>query len=167
MRGQTRKAIVILIAISCAFAVLAFLLPSGAEPGTGLRADETCRKLLAESDNREALSWLQESKPGNIRTLGEQSPEESLRIVQGLYESGAVKANALEIERDPGFGETSNIVCVELPAASAARNKLFAIEAKTASSGGFDPVSDDGQAYLFLYKFKLSFWQAVRLFFNR
>ena len=166
MNSKTKKATVIAVAIFCFVAVLDYFVPSHAEPGTGLSADQTCRKLLAEGENREALSWLQESKPGNIRTIGEQSPEESLRIVQVLYNAGAVKVHALKIDREAGFGETTNIVCVELPVASSARQKLFKIEAKTASSGGFDPVSDDGQTYLFLFKFKLSFWQAIRSLFN-
>jgi hypothetical protein len=167
MSSKTKKAAVIVVAIACAVAVLAYFIPSHAEPGTGLHADKTCRKLFAEGENREALSWLQESKPGNIRTIGEQSPEDSLRIVQSLYNSGAVKVHALKIDREADFGETTNVVCVELPGVSSARQKLFKIEAKIASSGGFDPVSDDGQTYLFLYKFKLSFWPAVRSFFNQ
>lgn len=167
MSSKTKKATVVVLAISCAIAVLAYLVPSYPEPGSGRHADETCRKLLAKGDNREALSWLQESKPGNIRTIGEQSPEDSLRIVQSLYNSGAVKVHALKIDREAGYGETTNIVCVELPVAGSERQKLFKIEAKTASSGGFDPVSDDGQTYLFLFKFKLSFWQTVRSLFNR
>jgi hypothetical protein len=167
MNSNRKITIVMVLVISCCVVVFTYFVPSRAEPGTGLRADATCRKLLAEGGNREALGWLQESKLGNIRTIGEQDPEESLRIVQSLYNSGAVTVRAVKIDREAGYGETTNIICVELPVASSARQKLFKIEAKTASNGGFDPVSDDGQTYLFLFKFKLSFSQIIRFLFNR
>ena len=48
----------------------------------------------------------------------------------------------MEIERVAGYGETTNIVCVELPAGMNERKALFKIEAKTASSQGFDRVPD-------------------------
>src|SRR6516162_7138314 len=32
------------------------------EAGAGLRADQLCKTLLAEKENREALSWLEQSK---------------------------------------------------------------------------------------------------------
>ncbi len=141
-------------------------MPSHRDPGTGTSADRECRKLIADHGNREALGWLQESKPKNIRTLGEQSPSESLRIAQDLYDAGAVKVLAVKIDSEPGVGETTNIVCVEMPVGLDSRQRLFKIEVQQASDAGFDPVSDDGQTYLFLYKFKLSLWQIVRMFFT-
>ena len=35
-----------------------FMVPSRPEPGTGRSADTSCRKLLAEKENSEALTWL-------------------------------------------------------------------------------------------------------------
>jgi hypothetical protein len=142
-------------------AIFYFVIPH-AERGDGLRADKLCRTLLTERENREALSWLEQSKPGDVRTIGEQSPEDSLKIVKDLYSAGALKTQVVEIDRVAGYGETTNIVCVELPEAASARKALFKIESKTASSQGFDPVPDEGQTYLFLYKFKLSIWQVLR-----
>jgi hypothetical protein len=149
--------VLLLVVVAAYYSVLRH-----AARGEGLHADKLCKTLLAEKENREALSWLEQSKPGDIRTIGEQSPEDSLKIVKGLYSAGAVKTQVIEIERVAGYGETTNIVCVELPAAVSARRALFKIESKTASSQGFDPVPDEGQTYLFLYKFKLSIWQALR-----
>jgi len=139
-----------------------YLITPRPEARTGLSADKLCRKLLLEKENQEALNWLQQSKPGDIRTIGEQNPEESLKIVRDLYSSGAVKAHVVEIERVAGYGETTNIVCVELPKETSSREKLFKAESKVASSEGFDPVPDEGQTYLFLYKFKLSPYQTLR-----
>jgi hypothetical protein len=156
------KWIALLAILAVALGVGAYFMSPHSHPGDGIRADTTCRKLLAEKENREALSWLEQSKPGNIRTIGEQNPEESLKIVKNLYAAGAVKAHVVGIERDPQYGETTNIVCVELPVDHASRKQLFHIEAKVASNEGFDPVLDEGQTYLFLYKFKLSLGQYIR-----
>jgi hypothetical protein len=139
-----------------------YLITPRPEPGAGIGADKLCRKLLAENEHREALTWAKESKPGDLRTIGEQSPEESFKIINNLYTSGAISAQIVKIERVSGLGETSNIVCVELPTAPGSRVKLFKIEAKTASNEGFDPTPDEGQTYLFLSKFKLSRWQVLR-----
>jgi hypothetical protein len=133
------------------------------EPDAGKRADRLCRDLIAHKDNVEALSWLEQSRPGNERTLGEQDPASSLAIVRNLYDSGAQKVQAVGLERVPGVGETSNILCAELPEDKTKREKLFKIEARTASAEGFDPTPDQGQTYLFLFKFKLGFWQALRM----
>lgn len=163
---MTKRKLTFPVLLLAVIAVFYSVMPH-AERGEGLRADKQCRTLLAEKENREALSWLEQSKPGDIRTIGEQSPEESLKIVKGLYSAGAVKTQVIEIERVAGYGETTNIVCVELPAEASARKALFKIESRTASSQGFDPVPDEGQTYLFLYKFKLSFWQALRASLHR
>jgi hypothetical protein len=44
-----------------------------------------------------------------------------------------------------------------LPSDPKLRKRLFHLEARLAASEGFGPVSDDGQHYMFLYKFKLAF----------
>ena len=138
------------------------MVPSRPKPGAGRSADTFCRKLLAEKENSEALTWLKQSRAGDIRTLGEQNPSDSLKMVEEIYNSGAIKANIIDIERVAGYGETSNVVCVEMPAAPEQRRKLFQIESRMATSAGFDPVADDGQTYLFLSNFKLSFGQMLR-----
>ena len=44
------------------------------------------------------------------------STKDSLEIVKNLYAAGAAKAHVIKIERIAGHGETTNTVCVELPA---------------------------------------------------
>lgn len=134
---------------------------SGGPPFDGPKADAFCADSLRTKDHVEALAWLQESKDGDIRTIGEQDPGTSLAIAKELYQSGAVRVHALEIERDPDLGQTTNTLIVELPLDPKQRALLFGIEARSARSDGFDPVPDVGQHYIFLHGFKLSFWQAV------
>ena len=78
------KSVAILIVAGLAVAICASFLVPPARPGDGLRADSLCRKLLADKENREALSWLEQSQPGNTRTIGDQDPEESLKIIRNL-----------------------------------------------------------------------------------
>ena len=127
------------------------------EPGSGRHQDAFCRNLLDTKTHREAKEWISESKDHNIRTIGEQSPEQSLEIVQRLYRDGAQKVWVVDIENYPNEGQSTNNLVVELPTDLQLRMKLFKLEARVAANQGFDPVSDDGQHYMFLYKFKLTF----------
>jgi|GEM_PF-1648325 hypothetical protein len=128
------------------------------EPGSGSRQDVFCRKLLDTKTHKEALAWVKESRDHDIRTLGEQSPEESLKIVDRLYKQGADRVWAVDLEIYPNEGQSTNNLVVELPTDPSLRRKLFLLEGRVAASGGFDPVSDDGQHYMFLYKFKVPFY---------
>ena len=125
--------------------------------GSGERQDPFCRKLLDTTTHREALAWVRESKPGDIRTIGEQSPPASVKIVERLYKQGAERVWVVDIEIYPNEGQSTNNLVIELPTDPTLRRKLFLLEARTAASGGFDPVSDDGQHYMFFYKFKFPF----------
>jgi hypothetical protein len=127
------------------------------EPGSGAHQDPFCRKLLDSKTHREAFVWVKESKDRDIRTIGEQSPEESLKIVGRLYQEGAERVWAVDLEIYPNEGQSTNNLVIELPTDPKLRRKLFLLEGRVAASGGFDPVSDDGQHYMFLYKFKLPF----------
>jgi hypothetical protein len=127
------------------------------EPGSGAGQDPFCRKLLDTKTHREALAWVKESKDRDIRTIGEQSPAQSLKVVQRLYQEGAQRVWAVDVEKYPNQGQSTNNLVIELPTDPNRRRRLFSMEARAAASGGFDPVSDDGQHYMFLYKFKIPF----------
>jgi hypothetical protein len=152
-----RRWIYVLAASFAGLFYLAFTHQSPAEPGSGMSADRLCRRLLQEKSHTEALAWMQQSKRGDIRMVGEQNSSDSLKIVQRLYDAGAVQVHAVDLDRVAGVGETTNTLCVELPNDAGKRQKLFKIEKRVAGAGGFDPVSDDGQAYMFLNGFKMWF----------
>lgn len=133
-------------------------MPSPSEPGPEAAhpQDAFCRNLLATKEHREAREWLTEGPDGAPRTIGEQSAADSRAIVDALYRDGAVDVQAVDIDRHPALGETTNILIVTLPADPGQRAKLFAYEARIARSEGFDPEGDQGQRLMFLFKFKLS-----------
>jgi hypothetical protein len=80
-----------------------------------------------------------------------------LRIVERLYQEGAGRVWVVDLEIYPNEGQSTNSLVIELPTDPKLRRKLFRLEARVAASEGFDPVSDDGQHYMFLYKFKFPF----------
>lgn len=155
---MSKLSILVALILSC----VSLTSCSGGPPFDGRREDAVCADLLQRKTHAEALPWLEQSKDGDIRTIGEQDPATSLAIAKELHQAGAVKVHALDIERDPNLGETTNTLIVELPEGLEQRRKLFAIEARTAKSAGFDPVPDQGQHYMFLHGFKLTLSQAVR-----
>lgn len=90
-----------------------------------------------------------------LATIGEQSPEQSRKIVERLYQERAEQVCAVNLEIYPNEGQSTNVLVIELPNNPKLRRKLFLFEARVAASGSFQPVSDDGQHYRFLSKFKL------------
>src|SRR5580704_16744171 len=76
------------------------------EPGSGAHQDPFCCNLLASKTHREALAWVKESKDHDIRTIGEQSPEASLKIVERLYQEGAEQVWAVDLETYPNEGQS-------------------------------------------------------------
>jgi len=91
---------------------LALTHQSPPQPGSGTSADKLCRKLLAEKTREEALSWVQQSEPKNVRTVGEQNPADSLKIVKKLYDAGAVQVYAVDCRsRDGSRGDHQYAPC--------------------------------------------------------
>jgi hypothetical protein len=135
----------------------AMMHQSVGDPGSGMSADKLCRNLLQKKTHAEALTWLNQSRANDVRTVGEQGPEDSLKIVKGLYQAGAVEVQAVDLDRVSGVGETVNTLCVELPGDPEKRTRLLRIEARVARGGGFDRVPDEGQQYMFLHRLKLTY----------
>lgn len=106
--------------------------------------------MLANSQSKEALAWLQSGPPGS-HTIGENwGHARSVAIVRNLYAYGAVRVTAVEIDRyEPHFENTGKLV-VTLPDATKARAELFRWCNERAKRGGFDAVKDVGQKHLFI-----------------
>jgi hypothetical protein len=110
--------------------------------------DPFFEKLLA-SHKAEALEWLRASSPASFRNLGEmETTEESIDYVQRLYDAGAVKVLAVEID-EYGSDQNTGHLLVQLPSDKAARRRLFHLEKQQAESVGYDGKNDDGQEYLY------------------
>ena len=105
------------------------------------------RQFLA-SNKAEALEWLGGGSDESFRNLGEMEAGESMQFVQRLYDLGAEKVLAVEIDEYPEGANTGHLL-VQLPGADAARERVFAFEREHAESHGFDGTADEGQEYLY------------------
>lgn len=106
-------------------------------------------KQFLASKQAEALEWLRAGSPDSFRNLGEMEAEESIEFVERLYDLGAEKVLAVEIDEYPEGANTGHLL-VHLPVDDAARERLFAFEREHATSHGFDGTTDEGQEYIYL-----------------
>jgi hypothetical protein len=106
-------------------------------------------KQFLASNKAEAREWLRANSDASFRNLGEMEVDESIEFVQRLYDLGAEKVLAVEIDEYPEGANTGHLL-VQLPAADDARERLFAFEREHAESHGFEGTPDDGQEYVYL-----------------
>lgn len=107
-------------------------------------------KLLAGSDVREALSWLEESREPS-RTLGEEMGQDaSIQVIKKLYAYGALAVHAVEIQGAPDDHQNTGRLVIELPRDSKSRGKLLRFCGALAKQRGFCPDRDVGQRYLLI-----------------
>ena len=117
-----------------------------------MNSDDYMQSILQKTPyKQEALAWLKLSD-GKERTIGDgyQNAAASLRLVQDLYQHGAVEVTAIDIDVDTHMEDTSTLI-VKLPDEAAARKRVLQYEAKVARLGGFDPIPDEGQHYVMLH----------------
>src|SRR5262245_31331002 len=105
--------------------------------------------LTRKPDAAEALSWLKEAKGPDERTITGGDGEgwrgaEAVAVVQGLYDLGAVRVTAVEIEgrTEKAREQDTSTLIMELPKDHTKRAQLFKWEAKFAREQGWDPTDD-------------------------
>ncbi len=124
--------------------------PVPAEQQEPNAADDGLVKGLLSTYCEEAFAWLLGGQEGFSRNLGDMDWHESIDFVRKLYDKGATRVIAAEIEQMPGTTEqTTNLLLVQLPSLPKDRKKLFAIGKRHAESQGFEAERDRGQRFLF------------------
>jgi hypothetical protein len=114
--------------------------------------DRWCEQLMAKGKSAEARAWFEEGDAkGELRTVYEFDNVRTHTIIQELYDLGAAKVTATDIDSEPGFGETTDVLIVALPQDAEHRAKLFRYENRHSGFFGLGGVSDQGQKYLFLW----------------
>lgn len=114
------------------------------------RTEARINKLLARRDKREALSWLRGGNEKSYRFLAEWTTEESLELIEQLYQAGAKEVWAVRFDRNPPY-ESINTLIVTLPDDPEARERVFAWSNEQAEGQGFDSDEDYGQQHLFVW----------------
>lgn len=105
-------------------------------------------KMLA-SDKAEALAWLKGASETSFRNLGElETTEESIALVQDLYDRGAIEVLACKIDIYPD-GQNSGYLLIRLPSDAIIRAQLFEADRMLAGRLALDGTKDVGQEWLF------------------
>lgn len=113
-------------------------------------SDEFVQQFLESPSTKEALAWLQAGSDSDFRSVGEsESTEESIALIQQIYDAGAEEVLAVDIDEYPEGQNTGKLV-IRLPADPAARERVFAWAGEIAESQGFDAEQDSGQSYVFV-----------------
>jgi len=109
-------------------------------------AEETDKQIeewLSEPDKAEAREWLQ----GDSHILFEGDKETAARLVHDLYSAGAKEVWVIGITAFDDSEVAAAFVAV-LPGDTAARKRVFAVEADFQKLAEGEPSSDVGQKYL-------------------
>jgi len=121
------------------------------------RDDKWYESLISIPTSKEARQWFQTCRKSGIAmvTLGKMdSTEESLALVEEGYAAGAARVTAVEVEDYPdipGGMQTTSRLVVTLPDNPAQRAKTLSWTGKVAEEQGFDPETDIGQRYVFIF----------------
>lgn len=120
--------------------------------------DRITRKLLADPNRQEVLTWLRGAGEGEHRTLGILADtQRSIALAEEIYRAGASEVWAVEIEssvreyvdgteRHQGTGK----LVLKLPADPELRRRVFEWERRHANALGLEGRRDEGQEYLFV-----------------
>ncbi len=112
--------------------------------------DDFVQQFLNAPTTKEALGWLRAGTDEDFRSIGElETNEESISLVELIYNAGASEVLAVEIDEFPEGQNTGKLV-VKLPDDSAKRKCILDWAGTISQQQGFDPEPDSGQQYVFL-----------------
>ena len=108
------------------------------------RIDKHGEEIMAGTTKGEARDWMKQPK----HVFFKADPKQVAQFVEDFYQAGATQVLIADIEEHDGvqYGESLLVV---LPKDSAARAKLFQVGARADTAFDDDPVSDQGQKYLY------------------
>lgn len=108
------------------------------------RIDKHGEEIMAGTTKAEARGWMKQPK----HVFFKADPKQVAQFVEDFYQAGATQVLIADIEEHDGvqYGESLLVV---LPKDKDARTKLFQVEARADTAFDDDPVSDQGQKYLF------------------
>jgi hypothetical protein len=113
-------------------------------------SDDYIKTFLRASNTKEAIAWLQAGSESDFRSVGEcESTQESLALIQQIYDAGAKEVLAVQIDEYPEGQNTGKLVVI-LPDPTEARERVFDWAGEIAQSQGFDAEQDSGQSFLFV-----------------
>jgi len=108
------------------------------------RIDKHGEEIMAGTTKAEARDWMKQPK----HVFFKADPKQVAQFVEDFYQAGATQVLIADIEEHDGvqYGESLLVV---LPKDPAARAKTFQVGARADTAFDDEPVSDQGQKYLF------------------
>ena len=113
--------------------------------------DAYYEQMMSVGKSAEALAWAREATDEDRRTIDEYENDRTLEIIEEIYQRGAAKVTAVEIDVDPGIGETTDILIVTLPEDPSQRAEVLKCRSLLPQWTGIGGTADRGQKYLMLW----------------
>lgn len=108
------------------------------------KIDKHGEEIMAGTTKAEAREWMKQPK----HVFFKADPKQVGQFVEDFYQAGATQVLIADIEEHDGvqYGESLLVV---LPKDKDARAKVFQVGARADTAFDDDPVSDQGQKYLY------------------
>lgn len=101
-------------------------------------------EIMQSTTKAEAREWMKETN----HVFFKEEPKQVAQYVEDFYQAGAVQVLIADIEEENGV-QYGGALLIVLPKDAAARAKLFEIGSRADTDFQEDPVSDEGQKYLY------------------
>jgi len=112
--------------------------------------EQAIRRLLRKKDRTEALTWLKSSTANAYRNIGELTNEDSIKLVEALYDRGCEKVWAVEI-KTYGHVHSTDTLVLQVPTNPRKRQAIFQNLSSIPTHSGIDPVEDYRQEHLLIW----------------
>lgn len=111
--------------------------------------DDQCKSRAKRKNSRELMAWLTNAGRGQ-KELGEMTKNHALKLARKLYQLGAGKIWAVDVERDEDGAEYSKRLIIHLPKEPAKRGEIYELCADSARplSGGTGPAIKFGMEFM-------------------
>ena len=101
-------------------------------------------EIMASTEKAEARDWMKETN----HIFFKEDPKPVSQDIEDFYNAGATQVLIADIEKEDGY-DYGGALLVILPKDPAARTNLFQIGSRADTDFQNDPVTDEGQKYLY------------------
>lgn len=125
-----------------------FLMAGCGKPQDSLvvAIDKHGDEIMQSATKAEARDWMQTANTNHV--FFKADAKQVAQYVNDFYQAGATQVLIVDIEEEQGY-QYGEALLVVLPKDPAARVKLFQVGSRADTDFQNDPVSDQGQKYLY------------------
>lgn len=128
------------------FIVSIFLMVGCGKPQDSLvtAIDKHGDEIMQSAEKAEAREWMKNTN----HVFFKEEPKQVAQYIEDFYQAGAVQVLIGDSEEHDGV-QYGGALLIVLPKDTAARAKLFQVGSRADTDFQNDPVSDEGQKYLY------------------